>query len=246
MDATLCFLPKVVKKQCRMHDPPPGNGPAAANTEGSEEGGTEVFLGGSLREGLSCPANARQTLPGGARGGGKSGFWFCEVPPVGFHFSPGRIPSVRLAGTARPTMGRTGGAVRPPAIPFRRGRGGGRREIMENIGIFACFPRWRGWFFFRFPGAVPAAWSRGSATLPGGHRGDALLRVRGGIFRAGKIPPCGGVGGIGRMRGLWTWIAGHSILRFAFRARRAGGGRSRRAAARGKPPNPSAASSSDS
>ena len=99
--------------------------------------------------------------------GGKSGFWFCGAPPVGFHFSPGRIPSVRLAGTARPTMGRTGGAVRPPAIPFRRGRGGGRREIMENIGVFTCFPRWRGWFFFRFPGAVPAAWSRGSATLPG-------------------------------------------------------------------------------
>ncbi len=80
MAATLCFRRKAVKKQCRMHDPPPGNGPAAANTEGAEEGGTEVFFGGSLREGHSRPANAPQTRPGGARGGEKSGFWFCEAP----------------------------------------------------------------------------------------------------------------------------------------------------------------------
>ena len=92
------------------------------------------FFGGEFVGGAFAlrkrPANASRVC---TAGGGKRGFWFCEAPAVGFHSSPGRIPSVRLAGTARPTMGCMGGAVRPPAIPFRRGGGGGR-EIMENIG----------------------------------------------------------------------------------------------------------------
>ena len=158
------------------------------------------FVGGAFAP-RKRPANAFRVRTAG----GKSGFWFCGAPPVGFHSSPGRIPSVRLAGTARPTMGRTGGAGRPPALPFRRGRGGGRHEIMENIGIFACFPRWRGWFFFRFPGAVPAAWSRGSATLPGRSPGGGtrFCASAAGFSARGRFPlavasgesvGCGGYG----------------------------------------------------
>ncbi len=234
MDATLCFRRKAVKKQCRMHDPPPGNGPAAANTEGTKEGGTEVFWG-SLREGLSRPANARQTLPGCTRREGRVASGSAELPQWVSTLLPTASHASGSPGRLAPPWGARGGRSGRPPFRFAGGGAEGGVRLRKTLVVSLVFRVGGAGFSFAFQarsrplGRAEARPSRGGT---GGR--DALLRVRGGIFRAGKIPPCGGVGGIGRMRGLWIWIAGHSILRFAFRARRAGGGRARRGVARGR------------
>ncbi len=143
---------------------------------GRRHGGFLVgeFVGGAfaLRK---RPSNASRVRTGG---GGKSGFWFCEAPPVGFHFSPGRIPSVRLAGTARPTMGRTWGRSGRPSFRFAGGGAEGGVRLWKTFAFSLVFRVGGAGFSFAFHARSRPHGRAEARPSRGGHREEGRASAR--------------------------------------------------------------------
>ena len=177
MAATLCFRRKAVKKQCRMHDPPPGNGPAAANTEGAEEGGTEVF-GGSLWEGLSRPANARQTLSGCARLEGRVASGSAELPQWVSTPLPAASQASGSPGRLAPPWGARGGQVGRPPFRFAGDGAEGGMRLWKTLAFSLVFRVGGAGFSFAFQARSRPHGRAEARPSRGGLRGEGRASAR--------------------------------------------------------------------